>query len=55
VAAKFLVGRDGTVLSRYAPTSSPNSIEGDIKAALAKTLEGVVTPTGAAKPAEELA
>jgi len=53
--AKFLVGRDGTVLSRYAPTSSPNSIEGDIKAALAKTLEGVVTPTGAAKPAEELA
>lgn len=33
--AKFLVGKDGTVLSRYAPTTSPSSIESDIVAALA--------------------
>jgi glutathione peroxidase len=32
---KFLVGRDGKVLKRYAPTDKPESIEGDIKAALA--------------------
>jgi len=34
--AKFLVGRDGEVLSRYAPPTSPSSIEADIRAALAK-------------------
>jgi len=27
---KFLVGRDGTVLARYAPTDTPESIESDI-------------------------
>jgi glutathione peroxidase len=32
---KFLVGRDGTVLQRYAPTQSPQSLEQDIEAALA--------------------
>ncbi|KOO22852.1 glutathione peroxidase [Chrysochromulina tobinii] len=32
--AKFLVGRDGKVISRYLPTTSPSSIEGDIQAAL---------------------
>ena len=32
---KFLVGKDGQVLKRYAPTDKPESIEGDIKAALA--------------------
>ena len=32
--AKFLVGQDGEVLSRYAPTTSPEDIEDDIKAAI---------------------
>lgn len=32
---KFLVGRDGTVLARYAPQDSPETIEPDIAAALA--------------------
>ena len=31
---KFLVGRDGTVLRRYAPTTAPERIAGDIEAAL---------------------
>lgn len=32
---KFLVGRDGTVLRRYAPTDRPEQLAGDIEAALA--------------------
>ena len=32
---KFLVGRDGTVIKRYAPTDTPESISADIEAALA--------------------
>jgi glutathione peroxidase len=32
---KFLVGRDGRVIKRYAPTDSPESIAKDIEAALA--------------------
>lgn len=32
--AKFLVGRDGKVIKRYMPQTSPNQIEDDIKAAL---------------------
>jgi glutathione peroxidase len=32
---KFLVGRDGQVLKRYAPTDKPDSIRKDIEAALA--------------------
>jgi glutathione peroxidase len=32
---KFLVGRDGHVVKRYAPTDKPESLEGDIAAALA--------------------
>jgi glutathione peroxidase len=32
---KFLVGRDGRVIKRYAPTEKPESIAGDIEAALA--------------------
>ena len=32
---KFLVGRDGRVLGRYAPTDSPKSLVKDIEAALA--------------------
>jgi glutathione peroxidase len=32
---KFLVGRDGSVLKRYAPTDTPESMEADILAALA--------------------
>ncbi|MDE2092224.1 MAG: glutathione peroxidase [Burkholderiales bacterium] len=32
---KFLVGRDGTVLKRYAPTDKPESLARDIEAALA--------------------
>jgi glutathione peroxidase len=31
---KFLVGRDGTVLRRYAPTDKPESLEADVAAAL---------------------
>jgi len=31
---KFLVGRDGKVIKRYAPTSTPESIEADVVAAL---------------------
>jgi glutathione peroxidase len=32
---KFLVGKDGQVIKRYAPTDSPASLAGDIQAALA--------------------
>jgi glutathione peroxidase len=32
---KFLVGRDGTVLKRYAPTDTPEALRKDIEAALA--------------------
>jgi glutathione peroxidase len=32
---KFLVGKDGSVLKRYAPTDTPASLAGDIEAALA--------------------
>ncbi len=31
---KFLVGRDGTVLRRYAPATTPESLEPDVVAAL---------------------
>ena len=31
---KFLIGRDGQVIKRYAPTVSPSSIAPDIEAAL---------------------
>ena len=33
---KFLIGKDGTILSRYAPTTKPETLENDIQAALAK-------------------
>jgi glutathione peroxidase len=32
---KFLVGKDGTVLKRYAPNDTPESLSKDIEAALA--------------------
>jgi glutathione peroxidase len=32
---KFLVGRDGHVIKRYAPTDKPESLAKDIEAALA--------------------
>ena len=32
--SKFLVGRDGKVIKRYAPTDTPESLAGDIRAAL---------------------
>jgi len=32
---KFLVGRDGRVIKRYAPTDTPESIRADVEAALA--------------------
>jgi glutathione peroxidase len=32
---KFLVGRDGTVLDRYSPTTTPDQLAEDIRAALA--------------------
>jgi glutathione peroxidase len=32
---KFLLGKDGTVLKRYAPTDTPASLAQDIEAALA--------------------
>jgi glutathione peroxidase len=31
---KFLIGRDGAVLERFAPTTPPQSIEADIQKAL---------------------
>ncbi len=34
---KFLVGKDGRVLKRYAPTDTPESLKQDIEAALAAT------------------
>ena len=34
---KFLVGRDGQVKKRYAPTEQPESLRADIEAALAET------------------
>ena len=33
---KFLIGRDGQVLKRYAPTTTPEKIADDIEAALAR-------------------
>ena len=33
---KFLVGKNGEVISRYAPTSGPESISGDIEAATSR-------------------
>jgi len=33
---KFLVGRDGTVIRRYGPTTKPEKLTGDIRAALAR-------------------
>ncbi len=33
---KFLVGRDGTVLGRYAPTDTPQGLADDIEAALGR-------------------
>ena len=33
---KFLVGRDGTVLERYAPTTKPEDIAADIEKALVR-------------------
>lgn len=35
---KFLIGRDGTVLKRYAPTDKPESLKADIEAALAASV-----------------
>jgi hypothetical protein len=32
---KFLIGKDGSVLKRYAPTDTPMSLSNDIEAALA--------------------
>ena len=34
---KFLVGRDGQVIKRYAPTTDPEKIAGDIEDALSET------------------
>jgi glutathione peroxidase len=34
---KFLVGRNGQVLARYAPTATPESMAKDIEAALASS------------------
>ncbi|CCH77899.1 putative peroxidase [Nostocoides japonicum T1-X7] len=33
---KFLVGRDGSVIARYAPQTAPDSLRGDIDTALAE-------------------
>ena len=46
--AKFLVGRDGSVIKRYPPNVAPEDIEDDIVAALAVSDVGVVSPTGGA-------
>ena len=44
---KFLVGRDGQVIDRYAPNTEPSAITDDIRAALAVQ----TPPTGSAPPA----
>jgi glutathione peroxidase len=36
---KFLVGRDGSVLRRYAPTDTPEKIDGELNAALQPVAE----------------
>ena len=36
---KFLVGRDGRVIERYAPTTAPDALSGDIEKALAVSPE----------------
>ena len=33
---KFLIGRDGEVIERYAPTTEPADIAGDVRAALSR-------------------
>ena len=33
---KFLIGKDGVPIDRYAPTTKPESLRGDIEAALAR-------------------
>lgn len=35
---KFLIGKDGEVLKRYAPTIKPNELEKDIESALKKSM-----------------
>lgn len=35
--SKFLIGRDGQVIERYAPTTKPEALEGDIRAALGES------------------
>ena len=47
--AKFLIGRDGEVLERYPPTTSPESIAPDIEKALQGSFKGVVAPTSRIK------
>lgn len=37
---KFLVGKDGQVIKRYAPTDTPESLSADIEAALAAPAAG---------------
>jgi glutathione peroxidase len=41
---KFLVGRDGRVLKRYAPSDKPQDLEGDISAALASAAPATAAP-----------
>ncbi|MGH8031945.1 MAG: glutathione peroxidase [Luteimonas sp.] len=38
--SKFLIGRDGHVIARYAPTATPESLAGDIEAALTQPAAG---------------
>jgi glutathione peroxidase len=39
---KFLVGRDGTVLRRFAPTDTPESLRADVEKALGDRIESPV-------------
>ena len=41
---KFLVGRDGEVLSRFAPTTTPDDLEPDLKAALTTGTPDLLRP-----------
>ena len=36
---KFLIGRDGQVIDRYAPTTKPDAIKADVDKALAATVD----------------
>lgn len=45
---KFLVRRDGSVFNRYAPTTKPNELIGDIQALLSEPTTGAISAAASA-------